>query len=209
MAEADIVPPAPAPPAPARAAGRGTRFVRTRRQAQLLDVLAIRGYEHLLLLGATEELLLAAGACARQVTATGLAEHDGLTARLRERRLRAQLLPARPRPAALPFPDGAFDGVLIPDGLESSDDLEGDCAGLARVCRAGGMLVLGSPVLDRLARIPLPFVRRGPRRACHAGEQVIQALVPYFVRDRLMTFPPIMPAGSALFYVFRCLRAGD
>lgn len=196
-------------PAAAAGTGRGIRYIHARRQALLLELLATRGYEHLLLLGGQPDLLFAAGACAREITATGIAINDDLTALLRGRRLRATLIAERPDPAALSFADNMFDGLLLPDGLETAGDLDAAAAGLARVCRAGGVLVVGSPVVDRLTRAPFSFFRRGRRAATHDGEAVIRALLPYFTRDRLVTFPPIMPVSHAMFYLFRCVKAAD
>lgn len=189
--------------------GYGIRYLHTRRQALLFELLATRGYEHLLLLGGQPDLLLAAGTCARAVTATGLAASDELTAQLRARRLRATLLPERPDPANLPFADQTFDGLLLPAGLETVTDLDAAVAGLARVCRAGGVLVVGSPVIDRLTRIPLLFFRPPRQTANHDATAVLRALPPYFTRTRLVTYPAIMPAGSAMFYLCRCCKGAD
>ena len=189
--------------------GHGSRYLHARRQTLLLELLATRGYEHLLLLGGEPALLFAAGACAREITATGIALNDDLTAFLRGRRLRATLIADRPDPAALPFADNAFDGLLLPDGLESAGDLEAAAAGLARVCRAGGVLVAGSPVTERLAQVRLPFFRRGRPAPVHGGDDVLRAMTPHFRSDRLVTFPPIMPVGHAMFYLFRCVKAAD
>lgn len=195
--------------AAAEKTGYGIRYIHARRQAMLFELLAMRGYEHLLLLNAQPDLLLAAGACARAITATGLAASDELTALLRARRLRVTLLPDRPEPADLPFAEHTFDGLLLPAGLETVADLDEAAAGLARVCRAGGVLVLGSPVIDRLTRLPLLFLRPPRQAAAHDAAAVLRALSPHFTRNRLVTFPPIMPAGSAMFYLCRCIKGAD
>jgi SAM-dependent methyltransferase len=61
---------------------------------------------------------------------------------------------------ALPLADDQFDIVCIAGVLEHIDDLWQLCAELARVCRPGGRVVLGTANRVSLARLAMRIVRR-------------------------------------------------
>lgn len=192
---------------PQRPLRRGIRYLQAQRRDALLGLFAVRGYAAVLLLGGTPDLLLALASCARQVTVTGLAADDDLRARLRAQKLRVMFAPDADGVAGLAFPDAAFDGVLVPDGLEQQPEPDAAAAELARVTAPGGTLVIGAPVSDRLRRMQLPFGARRTAPRPHTGTAVIRALAPHYRRVQLVTYPPFLPVTAAMFYAARLVRA--
>jgi SAM-dependent methyltransferase len=60
---------------------------------------------------------------------------------------------------ALPFADAQFDLVCVAGVLEHIDDLTSLCAEIARVCRPGGSVILGTGYRNSLARRLMRLVR--------------------------------------------------
>lgn len=60
---------------------------------------------------------------------------------------------------ALPFPDATFDAVLVFDVLEHLQDPERALAGMRRVLRPGGRLILGVPFIYPQHDLPHDYAR--------------------------------------------------
>jgi len=95
---------------------------------------------------------------------------------------------------ALPFPDGAFDRVVVVDMLEHVEDERTFAEELARVTRAGGRLVVNTPHLKRTALRRLRHVlgqtdeKHGHLRPGYTPARLRELLGGAFEIERVVTY---------------------
>lgn len=111
---------------------------------------------------------------------------------------------------SLPFEDGSFDCVVCLSVLEFVADLPAAIAEIHRVTPAGGTVVLGAPVLNRITGLAYErLIRHMRHKDQHKSDhrQIVQTAADYFAIVEERRFFRFLPLDYAFFFCLCCRKA--